>query len=87
MSRTSRGHVSPHDAVTPPGIRPELDRDGSLLINSAICLIWSRHMLREPSGPLCGNTRIGQDRRWVLQSVFSDEISTLLEESAKNDLC
>jgi hypothetical protein len=26
VSRTSRGHVSPHDAVVPPGIRPELNR-------------------------------------------------------------
>ena len=66
MSRTSRGLVA---AVMPPGIRPELDTDKSLLMNSAICLIWSRHALHEPNGPLCGNTWIGLDKRCVLQSA------------------
>jgi len=69
VSRTSRGHVSPHDGVMPPGIMPELDTDGSLFMNSVICLIWSGHTLHEPNGPLCGNIWIGLDKRCVLQSA------------------
>ena len=80
LSRTSRGHVSPHDAVMLPGIRPELDTDSSLLMNSAICLIWSRHTLHETNGLLCGNTGIGLDKRCVLQSAQGSVSSCFLKK-------
>lgn len=41
----------------------------NLLVNSVICLIWSRHTLHEPNGQLYGNKWIGLNKRYVLQSA------------------